>query len=118
MTNTLQKETSKLLADLGIKQDSLFVWYRQQGTREWEIELKSEVEKIPLNFEIISAPSLSELFQSLEAIGKVMGWSERAPIRGSLKPRPYWTLPAHQILDHFLTGGMEAVDSYVGELLK
>lgn len=54
-------EISKRFKELGVKQESLFVWYRQQGTREWNIELKSEVEKIPLPFEIISAFTVAEL---------------------------------------------------------
>ena len=115
--NTLSKETSKLIHALGIEVVTEKWWVCVKEGEEvcfpcdefYYQHLLSEQRDVE---KICPAYSLSELFQSLEAIGEKLGWEKEEPLFIVYEKK------AHTILDHFLNGGMSAVDKYIGELLK
>ena len=141
--NTLNKETSKLIQGIGVEVKTEKWW---NGNREWITKSSKtvggidNVVKVPdtkLTWVLsncrsenpacegnIPAPNFGETLLALEAIGKVMGWENNKDCGHSNNKHELigfcqeWKNYSHTILDHFLTGGMPAVDSYIAELLK
>ena len=128
---TLSQETSKKIAVLGIEIKTQRWW----GNRYIH---RNSVGKIPADqrtewilfdpsasYPILGgdfpAPNLQETLLALEAIGEKLGWQDKNknPHLGTNKePQAEYKYHAHRLTDALLTGGMSAVDKYVGELLK
>ena len=66
-------ELSKRLKELGVKQDSLFVWARQQGHREISLETLERIISIPFIFETFCALTVAELGEILKK-GMIGSW--------------------------------------------
>ena len=139
--NTLTKETSKLIADLGIEVVTEKWWvkvYDDNHEVVWKLQSDTTMRIWSPNEEKYPAPSIGETLLALEAIGEKLGWENkqhpygrltiqkeydcsiscaRCVVNKRIKPYEYH---AQHLTTLFLdkTKGLKAVDAYIAKLLK
>ena len=128
MTNTLSKEASQKIKELGISLETEMIWVggkNKTTERNFNLHTKNLFHKHPANYKIIPAPNFQELLLTLKEIGKKLGWGEVSDIAHSMAyskgvkfPNTRWEMEVHHLTDIFLEKGMSGVSKEIINLIK